>query len=121
MAARLPLMIAEPRGVPAQGGFAAAAEGTGEIAPRAIAGFGQALAQFGLTVAAVEKDARDTSDVIVARSSYTDALDKKRIELEADPDYRGREAKLRTFADQQRVALSKPMSFAAQRTFADLA
>lgn len=120
MASRLPLMIAEPR-VAAQGGFVAAAEGAFDAAPRAMAGFGQAIAQAGLTVATVEKEARDTSDVIAARSSFTAALDRKRIELESDPDYRGREGKLRAFADTQRAALGKSMSYAAQRTFADLA
>lgn len=120
MASRLPVMIAEPR-VASQGGFVTAAEGTGDVAPRALASLGQSLAQAGLTVAAVEKDARDTSDVIAARSSYTEALDRKRIELESDPDYRSREGKLRAFADTQRSALGKSMSYAAQRTFADLA
>lgn len=115
--ARLPQLIAEGR-LPARAP-AVGIERPDLVAPagRALTGFGNALESAGLTAANVEKNARDTRDVIAGTATAADELDKYRIELESDPDYAGREAKFQQRAQQVKARLAEPMSGAAQLDF----
>lgn len=114
--AKLPLLIAEGR-LPGRAGAVAADPGAAAQGARALGGLGDALERGGAQVAAIEKNARDTRDVISATADAAAELDAFRIELDKDADYTGRPEKFRQRAEQLKGRLTENMSGAAALDF----
>lgn len=86
-------------------------------AARGLNAFGNALEATGLTVAAVEKNARDVRDVISGTADAAEELDRYRVELDSDPDYKSRETKFRQRAEAVKARLGEKMSNAGALDF----
>lgn len=119
--AKLPQMLAEPRITAAAGFERIDARDLGNAGIDALGKFAGETGRQALSIAQFEKDARDATGLNTAATGFADALDKKRIELEMDPDHGSRETKFKAFRDAQVAAYGKDLSVAAQRAFQERA
>lgn len=115
--ARLPQLLAESSVNPRAGAVGIDRPDLFDPTARALGGLGDAAERSGLTVAAVEKNARDTRDVLAATTEASRQLDQYRIELESEADPARRETLFRQRAEQMKQQLGKPLSGSAALDF----